>query len=158
MQTCHSIHFLSNRHLPVGKGGLQSDYIYGFTGTLQKKLTTGQYDVTTLLAEDEQTQTLFYEAADEPPAQECLQDKFDKGQPQKLSVRQGYNQHRSATTGNFLSTVSDTRTPPLITLHDATGKELRVLEITDNWRHSWRRPQLPQKGLSRFRQLTVSRS
>ena len=64
----NSIHFLSNRFTYLSeKEGYSQIYIYGFTGTLQKKLTTGQYDVTTLLAVDEQTQTLFYEAADESP-------------------------------------------------------------------------------------------
>lgn len=144
----NSIHFLSNRFTYLSeKEGYSQIYIYGFTGTLQKKLTTGQYDVTTLLAVDEQTQTLFYEAADESPLRRNVyRINIDKGQPQKLSVRQGYNQASFSNHGKFfVNRLSDTRTPPLITLHDATGKELRVLEDNGQLAAQLAAAQLPQK-------------
>lgn len=144
----NSIHFLSNRFTYLSeKEGYSQIYIYGFTGTLQKKLTTGQYDVTTLLAVDEQTQTLFYEAADESPLRRNVyRINIDKGQPQKLSVRQGYNQASFSNHGKFfVNRFSDTRTPPLITLHDATGKELRVLEDNGQLAAQLTAAQLPQK-------------
>ena len=144
----NSIHFLSNRFTYLSeKEGYSQIYIYGFTGTLQKKLTTGQYDVTTLLAVDEQTQTLFYEAADESPLRRNVyRINIDKGQPQKLSVRQGYNQASFSNHGKFfVNRFSDTRTPPLITLHDATGKELRVLEDNGQLAAQLAAAQLPQK-------------
>ena len=144
----NSIHFLSNRFTYLSeKEGYSQIYIYGFTGTLQKKLTSGEYDVTTLLAVDEQTRMLFYEAADESPLRRNVyRINIDKGQPQKLSVRQGYNQASFSNHGKFfVNRFSDTRTPPLITLHDATGKELRVLEDNGQLAAQLAAAQLPQK-------------
>ena len=47
----NGIHFLPDRFTYVSeKEGYSQIYIYGYTGTLQKKLTTGPFDVTSLLA------------------------------------------------------------------------------------------------------------
>lgn len=131
----NTIHFLPNRFTYISeKDGFSHIYIYGYTGTLQKQLTTGQFDVTNLLAVDPQTNTIFYEAADESPLRRNIYKvNIDKGQPQKLSAKPGSYRATFSKNGKFyLSEFSDSNTPAVITLHDATGKELRVLE--DNQR------------------------
>lgn len=125
------IHFLPNRFTYVSeKDGFSHIYIYGYTGTLQKQLTTGQYDVTDLLAVDAQTGTVFYEAADESPLRRNIYKiNIDKGQAQKLSTKPGSYRTTFSKNGKFfVNEFSDANTPTIITMHDATGKELRVLE------------------------------
>ena len=127
----NTIHFLPNRFTYVSeKDGFSHIYIYGYTGTLQKQLTTGQFDITNLLAVDPQTGTVFYEAADESPLRRNIYKvNIDKGQPQKLSSRTGYNSASFSNNGKFyINRFTDANTPTVISLHDANGKELRVLE------------------------------
>ena len=127
----NTIHFLPNRFTYVSeKDGFSHIYIYGYTGTLQKQLTTGQFDITNLLAVDPQTGTVFYEAADESPLRRNIYKvNIDKGQPQKLSSRTGYNSASFSNNGKFyINRFTDANTPTVISLHDVNGKELRVLE------------------------------
>lgn len=144
----NTIHFLPDRFTYVSeKDGYSHIYIYGYTGTLQKQLTAGQYDVTDLLAVDPQTNTVFYEAADESPLRRNVYKiNIDKGQPQKLSVRQGYNKASFGNNGKFfVNRFSDSSTPAVITLHDANGKELRVLEDNKQVSAGWTSAQFPKK-------------
>lgn len=144
----NEIYFLPNRFTYVSeKGGFSHIYIYGYTGTLQKQLTSGQFDVTKLLAVDAQTNTVFYEAADESPLRRNVYKiNIDKGQPQKLSVRQGYNNALFSNSGKFfVNLFSDSNTPAVITMHDATGKELRLLEDNKEAAAQWASAQFPKK-------------
>ncbi|MDO5522772.1 MAG: S9 family peptidase [Bacteroidia bacterium] len=143
-----SIHFLPNRFTYVSeRDGFSHIYIYGNTGTLQKQLTTGQFDVTGLLAVDEQTNTVFYEAADESPLRRNIYKvNIDKGQPQKLSTRQGYNSASFSANGKFfVNRFTDINTPTVISLHDAGGKELRVLEDNQQAAAQAASAQLPKR-------------
>lgn len=80
------------------------------------------------------------------PAQECLQDKYRQGSTPKVvgpsGLQSGIVQQPREI---FVNRFSDTRTPPLITLHDATGKELRVLEDNGQLAAQLAAAQLPQK-------------
>jgi len=56
----NSIHFMEERFTYISeRDGFSHIYIYGLSGALQKQLTTGSYDVTELLAVDEQSATIF---------------------------------------------------------------------------------------------------
>ena len=125
------IHFLSDRFTYVSeKDGYSHIYIYGYTGTLQKQLTTGPFDVTNLLAVDAKSNTVFYEAADESPMQRSVYKvNIDKPKPVKLSTQSGMNSASFSSNGKYyINRFSNTTTPTLITMHDANGKHLRVLE------------------------------
>lgn len=127
----NSIHFLNDCFTYVSeKDGFSHIYIYALSGTLQKQLTTGSYDVTKLLAVDPQTRTVFYEAADESPLRRNIyRINIDKGKPQKLSTQTGFNTATFGEQGQYyVQRRSDERTPPVITLHDGNGRQLRVLE------------------------------
>jgi dipeptidyl-peptidase-4 len=127
----NSIHFLKDRFTCVSeKDGYSHIYVYGLSGTLQKQLTAGNYDVTAFLAVDEQTETVFYEAADESPLRRTIYKvNINKGTPQKLSQQPGYNSASFGGQGKFfVNRWSDAATPTVITLHDGNGKLLRTLE------------------------------
>ena len=144
----NSIHFLEDRFTYVSeKDGFSHIYVYGLSGTLQKQLTTGNYDVTKLLAVDQQTKTVFYEAADESPLQRNIyRVNIDKGTPQKLSAQPGFYTASFSEQGKYyVQSRSDAATPTVITLHDGNGKQLRVLEDNGALREAWTAARLPKR-------------
>ena len=63
-----SIHFTKDRFTYVSeRDGYSHIYLYGLSGTIQRQLTSGDYDVTSLLAVDEQRAFVYYQAAAESP-------------------------------------------------------------------------------------------
>lgn len=144
----NAIHFLSDKFTYVSeRDGYSHIYIYGYTGTLQKQLTTGQFDVTKLLAVDSKTNTVFYEAADESPLRRSVyKTNIDKPKAVKLSEKPGSNSAAFSTSGKYyVNRYSNTNTPTVITLHDASGKQLRVLEDNKQVSDAVASIQLPQK-------------
>ncbi|MDR2816120.1 MAG: S9 family peptidase [Proteiniphilum sp.] len=144
----NSIRFLKDRFTCISeKDGYSHIYVYGLSGTLQKQLTTGSYDVTALLAVDEQTETVFYEAADESPMRRNIYKvNINKGQPQKLSQQPGYNSASFSGQGKFfVNRWSDAETPTVITLYDGNGKQLRMLEDNQSVRAKVVSAQFPRR-------------
>ncbi len=127
----NSIHFTKDRFTYVSeRNGYSHIYLYGMSGTLQRQLTSGEYDVTFLLAVDEQRAFVYYQAAAESPLRrELYRVHMEKGVPEKLSSRPGYNSASFSEQGKFyVNYWSDANTPQVITLHDGNGKQLRTLE------------------------------
>lgn len=128
-----SIKFFGDQFVYLSeKDGYNHIYLYSNTGVPQKQLTTGNYDVTSLLAIDPTTKTIFYEAADESPLRRNIY-KLDmvKGTKLKLSSKEGYNTAEFSANGKyFINKFSNSTTPAIITVNDASGKALRTL--TDN--------------------------
>ncbi|MCE5205114.1 MAG: S9 family peptidase [Porphyromonadaceae bacterium] len=144
----NSIYFLEDRFTYVSeKDGFSHIYIYGLSGTLQKQLTSGSYDVTALLAVDPQTKTVFYEAADESPLRRNIyRVNIDKGTPQKLSAEPGFYEASFSEQGKYyLQHRSDATMPTVVTLHDANGKQLRLLEDNSALRETMTAARLPKR-------------
>lgn len=127
----NSICFFGNQFTYLSeKSGYSHLYLYENTGVQQKQLTSGDYDVTEFLAVDPVSKTIFYESAEENPLQRAIY-KIDmvKGVKTKLSTKQGTNKATFSKNGKyFINRYSSVSTPALITMNDATGKDLRVLE------------------------------
>jgi dipeptidyl-peptidase-4 len=145
----NSIHFLKNQFVYISeRNGYSHLYLYGLSGTLQKQLTTGNFDVTDLLAVDEQTRTVFYEVADESPLRRNIYKlSLDKGLPVKLSQQSGYNtvDFFSERGKYFIQRHTDDVTPPVITLHDGNGKLVRTLEDNSALKATLASARLPQR-------------
>lgn len=144
----NSIHFLNDCFTYVSeKDGFSHIYIHALSGTLQKQLTTGSYDVTKLLAVDPQSRTVFYEAADESPLRRNIyRINIDKGKAQQLSTQTGFNTATFGERGKYyVLRHSDERTPPVITLHDGNGRQLRVLEDNNALQAALAAARFPQR-------------
>lgn len=144
----NSVYFLKDRFTYISeKDGYSHIYVYGLSGSLQKQLTSGNFDVTSLLAVDEQTETVFYEAADESPMRRNIYKvNINKGQPQKLSQQAGYNKATFSRQGKyFVNKWSDADTPTMVTLFDGNGKQLRILEDNQDIRSSVSAAQFPKR-------------
>ena len=77
----NSIYFTNDRFTYVSeRDGYSHIYLYGISGTLQRPLTSGNFDVTSLLAVDEQRGMVYYEAAGESPLRrEIYRVSMEKG-------------------------------------------------------------------------------
>lgn len=76
------------------------------------------------------SKTVFYEAAEDSPLQRAIY-KVDmvKGIKTKLSAKQGTNAATFSKNGKYyINSYTNLSIPRIVTVHDATGKELRVLE------------------------------
>lgn len=142
------IKFFDNQFTYVSeKSGYTHIYLYDNTGVMQKQLTTGNYDVTKLCAVDPVAKTVFYEAAEESPLQRAIY-KVDmvKGTKTKLSAKQGSNSATFSENGKYyINSYTNLTTPRITTVHDATGKELRVLEDNARLKSSLAGLNLPTK-------------
>ena len=143
-----SIHFTPNHFTYISeKDGFSHIYIYGSSGTLQKQLTSGNYDVTRLLAVDSSTGTVFYQAADETPLQRNIyKATIDKNVVTKLSSDAGFNSATFSNNGKFfVSNWSSSSSPNVIAMHDSNGKQLRILQDNQAIAHKVQQAKLPQK-------------
>ena len=143
-----SIHFLPNQFTYISeKDGFSHIYIYGNSGALQKQLTSGNYDVTSLLAVDGISGTVFYQAADESPLQRNIyKAQIEKGITTKLSSSAGFNSATFSDNGKYyVNNWTNTTTPAVITLHDSNGKALRTLQDNHAAVQKVSQAQFPQK-------------
>ncbi len=149
----NSIHFLGDQFTYISeKDGYSHIYIYSLTGVQQKQLTSGNYDVMEILACDPVSKTVYYQAAEESPLQRAIY-KVDilKGTKTKLSTKAGYNTAGFSSNGKyFINNWSNTENPSLVTMNDASGKELRVLEDNKELKNK-----LPSLGLPKKEFITV---
>jgi len=129
------------------KSGYSHVYLYDNTGVMQKQLTSGDYDVTRILAVNPATNTLFYQAAEESPLRrEIYKVDMVKGTKTRLSTKQGTNEADFSKGGKyFMNSYTNATTPRVITLNDANGKELRVLEDNSGLKNSLANMKLPSK-------------
>ena len=105
-------------------------YLYDLSGKLIKQLTKGNWDVLRLNGWDPKTQTLYYTANTENPLQSALYKMDSKGKVIKLSQHDTGNVTASFGSGlkYYVSTWSDINTPPLVTVCDNNGRQLRVVD------------------------------
>lgn len=143
-----SIKFFDNQFVYLSeKSGFSHIYLYDSNGVLQKQLTSGKYDVTELLAVDPVAKTVFYQAAEDSPLQRSIY-KVDmvKGLKTKLSTGQGTNTATFSENGKYyINSYTNVSTPKTTTVHDAAGKQLRILEDNANLKKILASLNLPTK-------------
>jgi len=112
------------------KDGYAHIYQYSPTGTLQKQVTSGNWDVTALLGKDEATGTIYYESAEESPLRRAVYSIDAKGKKTRLTASTGTNSVAfSANYMYFVNSFSSATSPSRISVYETkTGKELRVLQ------------------------------
>lgn len=144
----NSIHFLPNQFTYISeKDGFSHIYIYGLSGSLQKQLTSGNFDITSLLAVDSETGAVYYQAADESPLKRTIyKTTIDKGVTAKLSSNSGFNTATFSSNAKFfINKWSNTTTPTLVTMHDSNGKLLRTLQDNQDVAQKVAQANLPAK-------------
>jgi len=111
------------------KDGYNHIYLYDMEGNLVRQLTSGNWDITEVYGYDQKNKRIYYQSAEESPLNRGIYYVDLKGKRTKISKRTGTN---SATFSNnfnyYINTFSDVSTPPYITVNNAKGDEIRVLE------------------------------
>ena len=112
------------------KDGYMHIYLYSRAGILQKQLTSGQWDVTVCYGIDAETQSVYYQSAEESPLKRAVYKVDFKGNKTKLSQKSGTNKASfSANFKFFMNNYSNTSTPTITTINESSkGKELFVSE------------------------------
>lgn len=107
-------------------------YLYSMDGTLLNPVTKGNWDVDQFAGVDEKNNRMYYTSTEDSPLQRQLYSvKLNGSGRKKLSHRSGYVEvHFSKTYQYYVSTWSDANTPPVVSVNQSDGKQIRVL--TDN--------------------------
>jgi len=112
------------------RSGFNHLYLYSMTGELVRQLTDGKWDVSGVSGVDEKNRKVYFTAGfSSPMNREVFSVSLDGGAPVQLSEREGTNRPEfSSTFAYYLNRWSDINTPPVITINDAEGKEVRQLQ------------------------------
>lgn len=105
-------------------------YQYDMNGKLIKQLTKGEFDVTDYYGYDEAKKLHYYQAAAKTPMQrELYSVKSDGTGVKLLSEKPGTNRATfSSTYKYYIHNYSSATEPPIYTLREASGKQIRMLE------------------------------
>ena len=110
------------------KDGFAHIYMYSITGVLEKQVTSGNWDVTSLYGFHPVTKAVYYQSAEENPLRRSVYKVDAKGVKTKLSSQTGTNQATfSQNFQYYVNNFSCVKTPDYISVHDEKGKQLSVL-------------------------------
>lgn len=134
--------------------GFQRLYSISADGKKRKALTQPQVDVTEYFGTDAQG-TVYYQAAGINPAQrEVYAVSASGGKPRTVAGKPGTNTAEfNQTRTSFILTHQSASQPPRISLHNANGKEIRVLEDNSSLADRLRQYRISPK---QFAPLTLS--
>jgi dipeptidyl-peptidase-4 len=129
-------HFLNDGQFIWGseRDGFQHLYLYGMDGKQHKRITEGNWEVTSLAGVDESRQTLYFVSSEASPLERQLYSiKFNGKDRKRLS--QGAGTHAISmgpTTEYYLDTFSSITQPSRRTVHDKNGAEWSVFREADH--------------------------
>lgn len=135
------------------QNGYKHLYLYDMSGVKVKQLTEGNYDVIKFYGYDKEKKFFYYQAASVVPMQrEILGISFDKKKKVQLSTLPGTNNADfSKGFKYYVNTFSNITTPNLVTLHEISGKEIRVLEDNAELIGKLSKMKLPRKEFFKFK-------
>jgi dipeptidyl-peptidase-4 len=111
------------------RDGYNHLYLYNRSGKLARQLTRGKWDVMSLVGVDEKSGVVYFTATEAGPTQRQLYRVGLNGRGfRKVSSEGGSHSVAMSPAGTFyIDTYSNAATPPVVRLHSADGKAVRVL-------------------------------
>lgn len=138
--------------------GYKHLYLYDNSGVKVRQLTAGKFDVLKFYGYDPVEKTFYYQAAALSPMQrEVYGATFEpkKKVPlttRKLSTQNGTNNAEfSATYKYFVNNYSNLTTPLTATLHEISGKQLRLLKENNELKSTIAERKIPMKEFFTFK-------
>lgn len=130
------------------RSGYNHLYKYSYNGSLVKQITSGNYDVTAYYGCDDKD-CHYYQSAQPTPIHRTVYRTDAKGSATAISRTEGTSAADFSPSCEYcMMSHSDVTTPPVYTLCDSRGKQLRVLE--DNAGYAARYKSLPVKEFFTF--------
>ncbi len=134
------------------QNGYKHLYLYDLSGVKVRQLTEGNFDVIKFYGFDPVKKIFYYQAAAVAPMQrEVYGISIDKKKKIVLSTQVGTN-NASFSKGfkYYVNSYSSISTPNLVTLHDISGKQIKVLEDNSVLKEKLSAMQIPRKEFFKF--------
>lgn len=128
-------------------------YLYDMNGNLVRQLTSGTDEVIDFYGYDPATKRVFFQAIDGHPIRRSVfAVELNGGAYQRLSHVRGGTSTASFSLGFkfYMHFHSSTQSPTRVTLHNASGKQLRVLEDNSALRRAMNAYRMPQREFFTF--------
>ncbi len=115
------------------RSGFRHLYLYGLDGTLQKQLTSGDWEVDTIAGVDQEHNRIFFTSAEDSPLERQLYViGMDGTGKQRLTTGAGTHSVSLSPTGSYyMDNYSGLTAPPRQTLCKGDGAEVRVYRQPD---------------------------
>lgn len=111
------------------RDGYRHLYLYNAGGQLLRQLTSGNYEVTEYYGSSPDGKYFYYASNEDSPLEQGIYRVDASGRKTKLSTRKGFNSAVFSTgCAYYINNFSDISTPPVYTVCNASGKELRTVE------------------------------
>ncbi len=113
--------------------GYRHLYLYSMEGKLEKQLTSGEWEVTSLAGINEANRTAYFLSTEVSPLERQLYSvSFDGGERRKLTAAKGTHMvSMSPSAAFYQDSYSSSTQPPRRVICDASGKELGVFRDAD---------------------------
>jgi len=134
------------------KDGYRHIYLYGMNGSLVNQLTAGINEVTELYGYSPLSKMVYYQAYDDSPLCKAVYaKKIDGKQPVKLSTNIGNNYAQFSSNFEYCMIFhSNIQEPLTVSLINAKGKEVRVVEDNQKLRDRLKEFAIPSKEFYTF--------
>lgn len=133
------------------RNGYSHLYWCNLTGTQQRQITDGKFEVKSFLGYDEAEGSFYYSANEESPMCQAIYKIDKKGKKSKLSSQRGINSAIfSSNMKYFVNRYQSLSTPTVITLHQADGKLLTTLLDNRELKQMLATYDIPQKEFFQF--------
>lgn len=111
------------------KSGYNHVYLYSLEGEELQQITKGDFDVTEVVGYDERNYNLYYQSTEVSPLQRHFyRVRVDGRRKASMTTEAGwYTINMSNDFKYFIQSYSDYNKPPVITLHEIGGRQVRVL-------------------------------
>lgn len=112
------------------RSGIRQLYLYDASGNLLRKLTDDEQPVLGVEAVDEEARKVYYSAVTNRSLERHLFSvSLEGGEPKRLTQEAGWHRVTVSEKGrHYVDCYSSILAPSRVTLHDATGKKIAVLD------------------------------
>ena len=127
------------------RSGFQHLYQYSYSGSMQRQITSGDYDVIQYYGCDAATGLHYYSSTASGAINRMISRVDRKGKVTDLTPAEGTSTARfSPNMDYYVLSYSNTTTPPRYTLHQSSNnKAVRTIEENTEYKSRW--SQLPNK-------------
>lgn len=137
--------------MPSDRDGYMQLYLYGINGRLQRKITSGNHDVTALYGYDGKTGNVYYQAAGRNAVNREVYVTGKNGKTECLTPREGWNNAVFSTDYKyFINQWSDMNTPFEYSIRNSSGKKVVALEDNRALREKLAAYDMPKKEMFSF--------